>query len=264
MGLFDKFKKEVKIDDEEVAKYSLDCYVIKDNYKSKEYYLKQLHQINQSLNKFKTMLQNVEGYNACYYALLKFIFQKISILYVLGAEFDTIKQNVEDYRNIIEKLSNFCTLPYNHTVYLLSLGYLYNINVDKLKFVQAKMIDEKYVDAILDILRNKIFENKVLTNKDYYLKEKGYFGDEFDKDNSGLMNSINSNNTESKNQEFKKYLDEVKTKHYNRLLKEYEKVEEGQYTYLGSFDFKLTALAKILDIDKELIKDSKFIALDLL
>ena len=53
-------------------------------------------------------------------------------------------------------------------------------------------------------------------------------------------------------------------KHNNRLLKEYERIGENRYTYIGSFDFKLTAIAKILDIDKGLLKDSKFIAVDLI
>lgn len=155
-------------------------------------------------------------------------------------------------------------LQYTDTVNLISLYYLFNLNISDIEFIESKMVDEKYVDAILDLLRNKVFDNKIMTTKDYYLKEKISFFPDYNKDNNGLMNVINSNNTEIRNQEFKKYLDEVKTKHYNRLLKEYEKVDEGKYTYLGTFDFKLTALAKILDIDKKLLKDSKFIADDLL
>ena len=78
------------------------------------------------------------------------------------------------------------------------------------------------------------------------------------------MNVINSDSIEGKNQEFVDFLNNVKTKYYNRLLKEYERIGENRYTYIGSFDFKLTAIAKILDIDKGLLKDSKFIAVDLI
>ena len=35
-------------------------------------------------------------------------------------------------------------------------------------------------------------------------------------------------------------------------------------TYTGSYDFMLTALAKMLNIDKSLLEDSKFIAIDLI
>ena len=126
------------------------------------------------------------------------------------------------------------------------------------------MNEEKYVDAILDLLVNKIFNNRVSTTKDFYYKEKGYFGDEYDKDNNNLMNAINSDSIEIRNQEFVNFLNNVKNKYYERLLKEYKRIGEDRYTYTGSFDFKLTAIAKILGIDKNLLKDLKFIADDLI
>ena len=50
MGLFDIFKKKKVIEDEEVLKYSSEEYIIKDDYKDKEYFLKQLQQINFFIN----------------------------------------------------------------------------------------------------------------------------------------------------------------------------------------------------------------------
>ena len=47
-------------------------------------------------------------------------------------------------------------------------------------------------------------------------------------------------------------------------LAEKEEIGEERYTYTRSFDFKLTAIAKILDINKNILKELKFIASDLL
>lgn len=78
------------------------------------------------------------------------------------------------------------------------------------------------------------------------------------------MDVINSSSIDDKNSEFKKYLDDIKEKHYNKLLNYYKKIGEDRWDYIGTFDFRLTALAKILEIDKDILKDSKFIATDLL
>lgn len=258
MGLF----SNKDYNDEEVLKYTSDIYNIKDDYKNKDYYLKQLEQINQRMNFFKEKFNNgeVKRLSTYYIFLADLLFKKISILYILSVEFDVIKQNVEEYFETIHQLSKLDKLSYTYLINLLSLGYLYNIDIQKFEFIKSNMIDEKYIDAVLDILRNKIFYNKVSTTKDFYFKEKGYFGDEYDKDTKGLMNVINSD----KSKEFINYLDNIKTKYYNRLLKEYERIGENRYTYIGSYDFKLTAIAKILEIDKELLKNSKFIAIDLI
>ena len=90
------------------------------------------------------------------------------------------------------------------------------------------------------------------------------FYDEYDKDSKGLMNVINANDLDNKNEEFLNFLNNVKSEYYNRLLKLYENISENKYIYTGSFDFKLTAIAKILGIDKNLLMNSKFIADDLI
>lgn len=257
--------KSMSFNDTEVIKYNSDKYLIRDNYKDKQYYLKQLELINIRINRFEEKFSNGEvkaGPIAYYGRVSNLLFNKIGILYVLNVEINTIKQNIEKYFEMMFQLSKIDKLSYNDIVDLLSLGYLYNIEVDKLEFVKSNMIPENYVDAILDLLRNKIFNKKVFTTKDFYFKDN--LGDRFVKDTDGLMKVINSNNEQDKNKEFINYLDKVKSKHFNRLLKEYERIGEDRYTYTGSYDFKFTAIAKILGIDKELLKDSKFIAVDLL
>ena len=252
--------------DEEIIKQEADYNIVKDSFKSKDYYLKELESINDEIDEYKDFFNegSIQDYNSYYNFLKDLYYDKIQILYLLNISNDIIKKYVEEYCQIIKELTIYDKLSYNDIVKVLSLGYLYNIDTDDLEFIKLNMIEEKYVDAILDLLVNKIFNNRVSTTKDFYYKEKGYFGDEYDKDNNNLMNAINSDSIEIRNQEFVNFLNNVKNMYYERLLKEYKRIGEDRYTYTGSFDFKLTAIAKILGIDKNLLMNSKFIADDLI
>lgn len=251
--------------DAEVIKYNSDRYPTRDNYKNKAYYLKQLELINAQINHLEEKFNNGEikaGPIAYYCRVSSLLFDKIRLLYVLNAETNAIRQNIEKFFEIMFQLSKINELTYNTIVNLLSLGYLYNIEPHKFEFIESNMIQEKYVDAILDLLRNAIFNKKVFTTKVFYFKDN--LDGRFVKDTAGLMKVINSNNEQDKNKEFINYLDKAKTKHFNKLLKKYEKIGEDRYIYTGSYDFTCTAIAKILGIDKELLKGSKFIAVDLI
>ena len=79
-----------------------------------------------------------------------------------------------------------------------------------------------------------------------------------------LMKAIRAEDKAIRTAEFVNFLETVKESHYRRLLKYYEKIGEDRYTYIGSYDFRITAVAKVLEIDKAAIADSKFIAADLL
>ncbi len=291
MGLFDMFKKSKQEDvketiandeliatsntvpgytgpvylnakDEEVEKYFSPKYIVKDNYQSKEYYLKELYLNNQFINQLKLLLNGKSKNDNLSFLLAHHLYRKIYILYVIGAESDIIKDNIKNYKNVL-KLKN--QLNYEEIVNLMSLYYLYNLNFNDIEFIKSKMLNEKYVDAILDLLRNTIFENKVITTKDFYLKEKLCLWHEYKKDSDGLMNVFSADSMEQKNKEFKKYLDEVKTKYYNKIVKEFEmKMNDDGPEFVETIDFKLTAIAKILKIDRDFIADSKFIASDLL
>lgn len=78
------------------------------------------------------------------------------------------------------------------------------------------------------------------------------------------MNVVNAKNQEEINTTFVEYLKTTKERFYKRQLKEYDRIGEDRYTYTGSCDFMLTALAKMLNINKGLLEDSKFIAIDLI
>lgn len=124
------------------------------------------------------------------------------------------------------------------------------------------MPKDTWIDASLDMLINGVFLNKPITSKDFCFKLT--LSGNLKKTDGEFMNVVNAKNQEEINIAFVEYLKTTKENFYKRQLKEYEGLSEDRYTYTGSCDFMLTALAKMLNIDKNLLIDSKFIDTNLL
>lgn len=259
MGLFKKTKQI----DKEVLKHSKDSYCIKDNYKSKDYFLRQLEEVNKRIDKYKTYFENgeVKDENVYYISLSSILLEKIGLLNTLGENKENIKSLVEEYCDAVEKKSANL-LTYNEVKNTLSLAYLYNLNIGKVEFIKENMLKDTWIDAPLDMLINGIFLNKPITSKEFCFKLT--LSGNLKKTDSEFMNVVNAKNQEEINAAFVEYLKTTKENFYKRQLKEYEKLSEDRYTYTGSCDFMLTALAKMLKIDKNLLEDSKFLDKDLI
>lgn len=248
--------------DEEILKYKDDSYVVRDIFKSKEYFLKQLEEINERINKYKTYFENgvVKDMHMYYISIANRLLEKIKVLQTLGENRENIKSLVEEYCDAVEK--NSADLTYNEVKNTLSLAYLYNLNTEKVEFVKQNMLKNTWIDAPLDMLINGIFLNNPVTSKDFCFKLT--LSGDLKKTDGEFMNVVNAKNQEEINNTFIEYLKTAKEGFYKRQLKEYDRIGEDRYTYTGSCDFMLTALAKMLNIDKCLLEDSKFIAIDLI
>ena len=248
--------------DEEILKYKDDSYVVRDIFKSKEYFLKQLEEINERINKYKTYFENgvVKDMYMYYISIANRLLEKIKVLQTLGENRENIKSLVEEYCDAVEK--NSADLTYNEVKNTLSLAYLYNLNTEKVELVKQNMLKDTWIDAPLDVLINGIFLNNPVTSKDFCFKLT--LSGDLKKTDGEFMNVVNAKNQEEINNTFIEYLKTAKEGFYKRQLKEYDRIGEDRYTYTGSCDFMLTALAKMLNIDKCLLEDSKFIAIDLI
>ena len=248
--------------DEEILKYKDDSYVVRDIFKSKEYFLKQLEEINERINKYKTYFENgvVKDMYMYYISIANRLLEKIKVLQTLGENRENIKSLVEEYCDAVEK--NSADLTYNEVKNTLSLAYLYNLNTEKVELVKENMLKDNWIDAPLDMLINGIFLNNPVTSKDFCFKLT--LSGDLKKTDGEFMNVVNAKNQEEINNTFIEYLKTAKEGFYKRQLKEYDRIGEDRYTYTGSCDFMLTALAKMLNIDKCLLEDSKFIAIDLI
>ena len=248
--------------DDEILKYKDDSYVVRDTFKSKEYYLKQLEKINERIDKYKTYYVNgtVKDMHVYYISIANRLLEKIKILQTLGENRENIKSLVEEYCDAVEK--NSADLTYNEVENTLSLAYLYNLNIEKVEFVKQNMLKDTWIDAPLDMLINGIFLNNPVTSKDFCFKLT--LSGDLKKTDGEFMNVVNAKNQEEINNAFIEYLKTTKEGFYKRQLKEYDRIGEDRYTYTGSCDFMFTALAKMLKVDKSLLEDSKFIAIDLI
>lgn len=243
-------------------KSEMEQYNIKDEFKDKEYFINQLQEVNARIDKYKTYLENgtIKDMHAYYISISIRLLEKIEILQTLGEKQENIKTLVEEYCNAVK--NNSTDLTYNEVRNVLSLAYLYNLNIEKIEFVKKNMIKDTLIDATLDMLINGIFYNNPVTSKDFCFKLT--LSGDLKKTDAEFMNVVNAKTQEEINKTFVEYLKTTKESFYKRQLKEYEKLGEDRYTYTGSCDFMLTALAKMLNIDKNLLIDSKFIDTNLL
>ena len=237
---------------------------IVDEFKNKEYFLKKLESLNNYIDEEKINFKNgkIKIINRYYIVLSSDLLEKIELLKKLSEKKEKIKELVEEYCDVTEKITG--DISYNQLKSILSLAYLYNLNIEKVEFIKKKIsgLGDKYIDAPLDMLINSVFIKKAITSKDYCFKLT--LNDSFKKTDKEFMNIVNAKNQEERNIAFVEYLNTVKEKFYRKQLKEYEEISEDRYTYTGSCDFMLTALAKLFKIDKKLLEKSKFIAADLL
>jgi|GEM_PF-6805784 len=279
MGIFDKLKKKGNVttveEVEPTHKWDLSAeiailrdekYVVKNDFKNKEYYLDRLMANNKFLNDITERYELGTLYEPERYPRLvqRELIDVIHFLYVVGARYEVVKKYVIEYLLLLEK-EDIEHWGYSKEAMALALAYLYDVEAETIARIELKyqQTQEKYVDAVLDIFRNKIFHNKVSTTKEFYFKDKGVFGD-YELGHGELIEAIQAENPQERSKKFVEYLEKVKEKHYKNLLSHYEKIGENRYSYGGAQCFKLTALAKMLEVDKEEIANSRFIANDLL
>ena len=214
---------------------------IKDDFKSKEYYQKELENLEKRINRYKDNL-NQENASRLHIAIGLKLLSVILIKYQLGYEIDEIKHDVLEYIENDKQKVLYCegNLTYDDVANLLSLAYLFDVDSEQVDFIKTKMVEEKYIDIRLDIIRNLYFE-----------------------ENGGIVDVYNAPDAE-RTDLFLRHLNTVKDKHHRKLVKYYESLAEDRYTYTGATDIVLTAVAKALALDMSALCDSKYIASDLL
>ena len=236
---------------------------IKDDFKQVEYYRKELENLEKRINRYKDNL-NQENASRLHIAIGLKLLSVILIKYQLGYEIDEIKYDVLTYVENVKLAARYSggSMVYDDAANLISLAYLFDVDSTQVEFIKTYMVSEKDIDIRLDIIRNVYFDGKCYSSKDFYYRDKGYFGD-FSKENGGIVDVYNAPGAE-RTDLFLKHLNTVKDKHHRKLVKYYETLAEDRYTYTGATDIVLTAVAKALELDKSALCDSKYIAFDLL
>lgn len=236
---------------------------IKDDFKSMKYYQKELESLEKRIKRYRDNLKQ-ENASRLHIAIGSKLLSVILIKYQLGYEIDEIRYDVLVYVENAKLAVSYSngSMVYNDAANLLSLAYLFDIDAKLLEYTKPHMPHEKDIDIRLDIIRNVYFEGKSFSSKDFYYRDKDYFGDG-SKENGGIVDIYNAPK-EERTGLFLKHLNNVKDKHHRKLVKYYETLAEDRYTYTGAVDIVLTAVAKALELDKAALCDSKYMASDLL
>lgn len=266
MAFFDRFRKKDGRFESKAFEDSRFPGEPRDGFKPKEYYIAQLQRVDDFQRELEVATRNEDGGRKRYCTMIdQYLFRRISLLYVLRADRQELASEAACYcRKTHERVQLGDELTYNVVCRALSFATLFELGSLDVGFLKDPLeLQGMPEDAVSDILQNTLFCSQANTSKDFYYKDKGYFGDGA-KDTGGLMKAISADSSEKRTAEFVTFLNTVKEKHYQRLLKHYEEVGESRYVYTGSYDFRLTALAKALGIDKNAVADSKFIAVDLI
>lgn len=238
---------------------------IKEDFKTEDYYRRVLKKYEADVVLFKDKIVSSETRtNMQYVIVTDDISRIVKLKYVLGYDLSDIKEIALDYIDYLGQKTEFKPeeLTYNEMACALSYAYLFDIDYALLEYVKGHMVRESFTDVVLDVVRHIVFERKAYSDKTYYFKDSGYMGGST-KAKGGLVDVCNASLNE-RTDLFVKHLAAVKGKHHKRLLKNYEEIGENRYVYAGSYDFLLTAFAKALQMDKEKLEPSIFIAKDLL
>ena len=238
---------------------------IKEDFKTEDYYRSVLKKYEADVVLFKDKIASSETRtNMQYVIVTDDISRIVKLKYVLGYDLSDIKEIALDYIDYLGQKTEFKPeeLTYNEMACALSYAYLFDIDYALLEYVKGHMVRESFTDVVLDVVRHIVFERKAYSDKTYYFKDSGYMGGST-KAKGGLVDVCNASLNE-RTDLFVKHLAAVKGKHHKRLLKNYEEIGENRYVYAGSYDFLLTAFAKALQMNKEKLEPSIFIAKDLL
>lgn len=93
----------------------------------------------------------------------------------MGYEIDEIKHDVLEYIENDKQKVLYCegNLTYDDVANLLSLAYLFDVDSEQVDFIKTKMVEEKYIDIRLDIIRNLYFEGKCYSSKGFIIGIRG-------------------------------------------------------------------------------------------
>ncbi len=253
-----KAQAEAMMTDADAIRYGSDAYIPRDDFKSKAYYLGELVRANR-MNDALMKKDPPKISKTIFYLDIK-----LTTLYLIGAEKEDMLPVVKTYCTRRGSLDT--KLSYNEAVKLLSLGILFDMDKEDLAFIEEHMVEERYVDAVLDLLRNWVFEGRKTTDKDYYFPMN--VSGEFVKEADGFMSVVHAEEDAVRTDAFVEFLDTMIERYYERRMKEYEHLAEmsgpDDYTYHGFYDWGLTAIAKLYGMEKAKLEGSRFIAIDLL
>ena len=232
---------------------------MRDKIKNKNYFNEQLEYVYSSINRYEGLLSKVieahgeysEGANNGYAILSMFYTQALNLLYSAGKEIQEMKG---DFNNFIKyyTLSWSIDNGYIDLIRTLSLGVLLNIDTSEFKNLKKKIINEGLDDYLVNFLLSYIDPSWQFNSNDFYFK--GIY--------EPVKNIIEEDNRYISIELLKVYLEKQWYDIHNECAW-YNSHKSKQDTYYGYWAYEAGAIAKILELNDEELKDQQYYPYDL-
>lgn len=192
------------------------------------------------------------GVKSTYDYLFGIYFNKLEALYSSGAPLEEIKDFIPDIIDIAEKIWN-SNSKYVEIIWLISVGYMLNIDANEMKRLKKLIIRDGVEDYLIDFLLHSYDESwKVRTTSFKY-----------DRPYKSLYNVIHAKDKNESIHLLKQYLEKEWYDGHDDMGWYDTHKREDELIYSGYWSFESGAIAKILELDDIILKDTPYYPYDM-
>lgn len=236
--------------------------MIRDTFKSEEYFIGYLQDNEQDINNLVNNLKLGEvaekAIPFAYYSLYIMRLNRLIVKYSLGEDISSLKEEflslLEEWLNgyLYDELSHDETYgPYSNNIIIFSLCVLFNVNETYMEKVRKRLKEEKINDWLINFIMNPHIPKEAIMGKLYY--KKTYID---------LQTLILLTDKENQKEFFEQYVSKIWYRKY-RACNFWGSHNKDEYFYRGYWAFEAAAVAKILGIDDSSLKGFKYYPYDL-
>ncbi|MDQ0233117.1 PoNe immunity protein domain-containing protein [Metabacillus malikii] len=232
---------------------------MRDTLRSTSYFNKYLDDENRKLVKYKLMAEKVleergeedQGLKRAYLIIQNSYFNKLNSLYSMGAPIEEIKLLYPEIIDILKKSWNKES-GYVRILWMISIGIMLDVSQKYINQLKNLVTRFELQDYLLDFLLNKENSNRNDSNKGFTFSEPY----------SLLYDVINAKSKNEAVEKLKYYLEEA---WYNGHGDTgwYESHKSKHDTYNGYWSYESGAIARILDLDDQILRDVPYYPYDL-
>ena len=232
----------------------------RDKLRDKSYFEALIEDEEETIKEFKELVQQVidergekdRGVISGYNFLFGDHFRKLKALYSSGAPLEEIKDFIPDIIDIAEKIW-VSEGDYVEMVYLLSIGYMLNIESSEIERLKKLIIKDGVEDYLIDFLLHANDETWEIRTTSLN------FGHPYPL----LYDIIHAESKEKAVSLLKQYLEKEWYDGHDDMGWYDTHKREDELIYSGYWSFESGAIAKILELDDTILKDTPYYPYDM-
>lgn len=228
--------------------------MLRDTIKNQEYFINYIKQQEQRIEKFQFKLNNNEVSEERVYAVQEKIdsieFQLFIAKYSNGIPVENL---IGEYKNLVKNMPNFwCpSSGYVDMLWMVSIGVMLEVD-DEIFEILIELVEQAKLDDFLLSFLIHSRKSEMIYSQNKFLYKSPY---------NYLLNVINQENHTAINN-LKKYLEEYWYRGHSDTGW-FDIHKNQQKLYYGYWSFESGAIAKILQLDDEILKDTSYYPYDM-